>query len=152
MRLEAFFFPDNAKTALPRLLQVLGECQHELDLAIFALTDDRLANAVLECHKRGVVVRLIVDDQQACQLGADAKRLARAGLPVRHDNALSHMHHKFMVVDSSIVLTGSFNWTVRASKANREHFVFIHDEDLALHFKKEFDKLWCEFQDNVFGI
>lgn len=149
---DTFFFPDGTGKTLLRLVTWLESCQSELDLAMFTFTDDRLADVVLRCHQRGVRVRIIVDDEQAKCAGADGKRLADAGIPVRHDaSAFSHMHHKFAVVDGMAVLTGSFNWTVKASKTNREHAVVIHDRDLAGVFKSEFEKLWCEFQGNTFA-
>jgi cardiolipin hydrolase len=147
---ETHFFPDAAGRGLSQVLSLLENCQQELNLAMFALTDDRLANAVFRCKERGVKVRVIVDDVQAAAPGADAKRLAKAGLPVRHDASASHMHHKFATIDGKVVVTGSFNWTVRASVENREHLVMIHDAEVAETFNSEFEKLWLEFRDNEF--
>lgn len=135
-----------------RILALLDGCQKELDVAMFAFTDNRLADAVIRCHQRGVQVRMVVDDVQAEGEGADAKRLALAGLAVRHDGRDGgHMHHKFAAIDRAMVLTGSFNWTVRASQKNREHIVVIHDKAVAFTFKQEFEKLWHEFESNKFA-
>jgi cardiolipin hydrolase len=77
------------------------------------LTNDRLANAVHDAHKRGVKVRVISDDECMHNQGSDIQWLADQGVEVRtDDNTQFHMHNKFVVVDDSHLITGSFNWTV----------------------------------------
>ncbi len=56
------------------------------------------------------------------------------------------MHDKFAVIDESVVLTGSFNWTTQAVKNNQENILFIQNNELAIKFLQEFEKLWKEFK------
>ena len=57
-------------------------------------------------------MRVITDDETMKAKGADAQSLANEGIPVRTDDSeRNHMHHKFMLVDKSFLLTGSFNWS-----------------------------------------
>lgn len=51
------------------------------------------------------------------------------------------MHHKFCIIDDSKVITGSYNWTVKARRYNKENIVLIEDKDIALEFGREFDNL-----------
>lgn len=79
---------------------------------MFNLTNDKLADAVLERHREGVDVRIITDDETMTNKGNDCQMLADNGIPVRRDSdEVAHMHNKFMLVDSKFLLTGSFNWT-----------------------------------------
>ena len=83
-----------------------------IDLAIFSFTNNDLADALIAAHERGVKVRIITDDEAMKGKGADTQRMADAGIPCRTDSEEQyHMHNKFMVVDQTILLTGSFNWT-----------------------------------------
>ncbi len=57
-------------------------------------------------------VRVISDDECMKQKGSDVHWLHEKGVPVRTDfNEVTHMHNKFLIIDRSHVLTGSFNWT-----------------------------------------
>lgn len=45
--------------------------------------------------------------------GSDINYLADNGVAVRTDSEKAyHMHNKFVVVDDTFLITGSFNWTV----------------------------------------
>ena len=52
------------------------------------------------------------------------------------------MHHKVIVIDGSIVITGSFNFTVSADKENDDNVLVIHNADLAKLYLQEFDRVW----------
>jgi len=53
------------------------------------------------------------------------------------------MHQKFAVIDRSVVLTGSYNWTASADKFNHENLLLFSDAaPLADDYRKEFFLLW----------
>lgn len=109
--LDAFFFPNEKN--IDRLVQYLNKAQKSLKICVFNLTNDRLANAIFDAHKRGVQVRVISDDECMHNPGSDIIWLAEQGVTCRtDDNAQFHMHNKFAVVDDTHLITGSFNWTV----------------------------------------
>ena len=120
-----------------------------IDLSIFSFTNDDLANEIIAAHKRGVKVRIITDDEAMKGKGADAVRCSDAGIPVRSDSEEKyHMHNKFMVVDSTFLMTGSFNWTFQAGKSNQENVVIIDGEYFIKKYNEEFNKLWMQFANN----
>jgi cardiolipin hydrolase len=55
------------------------------------------------------------------------------------------MHHKFAVIDGSVVVTGSFNWTTQAVKNNQENILFYENKELAGAYTEEYNKLWESF-------
>ena len=55
------------------------------------------------------------------------------------------MHNKFAVIDNSVVIMGSFNWTGQAVKYNQENIFFYEDKNIANQYTKEFEKLWNSF-------
>jgi len=59
--LDAFFFPNEKN--IDKLVTYLSKATKTLKICIFNLTNDKLANAVAEAHKRGVQVRIISDDE-----------------------------------------------------------------------------------------
>ena len=51
------------------------------------MTDDDVADALIDAKKRKVKIRIITDNQQAAGKGADAARLeADHGIPYKTDN------------------------------------------------------------------
>jgi cardiolipin hydrolase len=59
------------------------------------------------------------------------------------------MHHKFVIVDKKVLITGSFNWTVQAVKSNNENVLMIQNEQLVKEYVKEFDELWKGFKEEI---
>ncbi|MBT3222996.1 MAG: endonuclease [Proteobacteria bacterium] len=141
---EAFFTP--GADGPWQICQLLTRAKRSVDICVFTITDDRIANAILKTHQRGVTVRVITDDEKTHDRGSDALRLQRAGIDVRTDNSDAHMHHKFAIFDDRHLLTGSYNWTRGAAKDNQENFVIVNDSRLVKAYSAAFDKLWLEFQ------
>jgi cardiolipin hydrolase len=55
------------------------------------------------------------------------------------------MHHKFAILDKSLVVTGSFNWTYQAVKFNQENIIFYENKELAKKYSDAYESLWNEF-------
>lgn len=115
------------------------------DVCVFTITDDRIADAMLAAHRRGVRVRVITDNDKALDEGSDAQRLERAGVALRIDQTEHHMHHKFAVFDGERLLTGSYNWTRSAARNNEENLIVTRDPGLVRAFSEEFERLWARF-------
>ena len=64
------------------------------------------------------------------------------GVPVRGRKQEHHMHHKFVIIDSSILLNGSFNWTQTAVTGNNENVIITSNKHVVAEFVNEFSKLW----------
>jgi phosphatidylserine/phosphatidylglycerophosphate/cardiolipin synthase-like enzyme len=96
-----------------------------------------------------VEVRIITDDECMKNKGNDCQALANNGIPVRSDdNETAHMHNKFMVVDKTFLLTGSFNWTFQAGSSNQENLLVVDHPFYIERYCNEFEKLWTEFAPN----
>ena len=140
---EAFFSPGEA--CVVRIINALHASKNAADICVFTITDDRITNAILAVHRRGVKVRVMTDNEKAFDEGSDVRQLARAGIEVRVDTSSNHMHHKFAIFDMSVLLTGSYNWTLSASRNNQENIIASNDAKLLRVFAQEFDRLWKQF-------
>ncbi len=141
---ECYFFPNTENEIY--VVNMLRTCKISLDIAIFTLTNDRIAAAIEEAFKRGVRVRVIADDECCKMWGSDIYYLASIGIDVKTDNAVRyHMHHKLAILDESVVVTGSFNWTAQAVKYNQENIIFLENKEIAKKYTQEFDRLWNSF-------
>jgi len=127
------------------ILQQLRQAQHTLDICVFTLSDDRIAESLLAAHRRGVAVRLLTDNEKEHDAGSDIDRLRRAGVPVAVDRGAAHMHHKFAIVDGRWLLNGSYNWTRGACEHNEENIVLCNDPALVKRFAQQFERLWARW-------
>jgi phosphatidylserine/phosphatidylglycerophosphate/cardiolipin synthase-like enzyme len=140
---ESYFSPDDDCPS--RIIGLLGGCGRSADICVFTITDNRLAEAIIGAHNRGVKIRIISDNDKAHDLGSDIDVLERSGIDLRVDRSRHHMHHKFALFDDSVLLTGSYNWTRSAALNNEENFVITDNRSLLRAFSKEFEKLWRKF-------
>lgn len=139
-RSEVHFSPgDECVAAIQRFI---GQAAHQLDVCVFTVADDRLTDALLTAHRRGLQLRLLTDNDKVLDRGSDVRQLAEAGIPVRTDHSEYHMHHKFAVADCRTVLTGSYNWTRSAAEYNLENLVITDEHTIAQRYCQEFERLW----------
>lgn len=125
-----------------RIVQLIHAVRKTLDICVFTITDDRIAEAIIEAHRRGIALRIITDNEKAFDLGSDVPRLQDAGIELKVDQTPFHMHHKFALFDRQLLLTGSYNWTRGAARDNLENFIVTSEKRLVEPFCTVFDRLW----------
>ena len=141
---ECYFFPNPSNEQ--RVVNMFRTCKKTLDLAIFTFTRDSIAQAILEANQRGVKIRCIGDDGNSKVKGSDVRLLALNGIPCKTDNNLRfHMHNKMAIIDNSVVITGSFNWTSQAVNKNQDNILFIEDKNIATQYTDYYNKMWDSF-------
>ena len=126
------------------VIEELNEAKKSIDIAMYYFTDRNLANAVIDAHNRGVRVRIYLDKDQEEAKYSKSRYLAKHGITIRYSNNPYIMHHKFAVIDSEVVITGSYNWTASAGGRNNENLLVVRDPLLASRYEWEFFRLWSE--------
>lgn len=144
MEINVFFSPGD--TCVKHINELIESAISELDICVFTISDDRISRALVKAMKNEVSIRIISDNTKMYDEGSDIENLAKVGIPVKIDTTDNHMHHKFMVIDQKIVLTGSYNWTRSAALYNQENVISFEDKAIASQFLSEFNSLWesCE--------
>lgn len=116
----------------------------EILLAAYIFTCPDIARKLIQAHKQGTSVTVIVDKEYAHGEFSQVKNLKNAGIPVYISESLK-MHNKFQVTqnpDGTMnVITGSFNPTTSASTSNEENIVLIFDPAIATAYREHFKKL-----------
>ncbi len=130
------------KTSLGELLDFLNNATSSLDICVFTISCHELANAALKLHETGIAVRIITNEEHEALSGSQIERFQREGIQVRHDKTSFYMHHKFVIVDGSVLITGSFNWTRQAVTGNRENVLVTNNPEIVGPYVQEFKKLW----------
>ncbi len=91
----------------------------------------------------GLDVIVICEDSKAyTDGGGQCGPLSEAGLAVYVDGYPDTlMHEKVIILDNSVVIAGSYNFTRSADKRNDEQVLVIQSRDVADQFLAEFDKI-----------
>jgi len=124
------------------LIRLIDGARSRVYVAIYILTRDSLAQALIRARERGVEVRVVMEEREAYGQGSDYLALKGAGVDVRLDGNPALMHHKFMVIDGEVVVTGSYNWSSAAEERNDENIIVIRDPRVAGEYEREFARIW----------
>jgi phosphatidylserine/phosphatidylglycerophosphate/cardiolipin synthase-like enzyme len=136
-QVENYFTP--VDDAMARIIQLVQGAKRSVYFMAFTYTDKDLANAMIKRYKSGVDVRGVIENRGASN-GALVP-LYCAKVPVMVDGNKYTMHHKVIVIDESIVVTGSFNFTVAANQDNDENVLIIHSPALASQYLQEYQRV-----------
>src|SRR6266496_3909227 len=124
---------------MDKLVGLVNGAQKSVRFMIFTYTDANLASAMIARYKAGVDVAGVIENRGASQ-GALVP-LACAKVPVKVDGNKYTMHHKVIIIDNSIVVTGSFNFTKSADTANDDNVIVIYDPSVAQQYLDEFNRV-----------
>lgn len=132
---EVWFSPDDGVSA--RIIELIHAAEVSIHFLAFSFTSNDIADALLSRAEAGVLVQGVFDEGQLDNPGGEFARLLTAGLDVRLDANPDKLHHKLMVIDGKIVITGSYNFSVSAEERNDENVVIIFDEAVAKVYLQE---------------
>ena len=135
---ENYFSPVDLVT--DKLVAYVQDAQKSIRFMIFTYTSIPLADAMIARYQAGVDIQGVIENRGASN-GALVP-LFCAKVPVKLDGNKYTMHHKIIVLDESIVITGSFNFTKSADEENDDNVIVIHNPDLAKLYLQEFDRIW----------
>jgi phosphatidylserine/phosphatidylglycerophosphate/cardiolipin synthase-like enzyme len=141
---QVYFSPGEA--CLEAITNHMQQAVHTIDICVFTISDNRITGQIIASHQAGKRVQIITDNEKLYDTGSDIKQLADAGIPVMIDRTSNHMHHKFAIIDSRLVLTGSYNWTRSAAAYNHENILVTSNRQVVDSFEKEFSRLWQELE------
>lgn len=138
-----FFSQENQKPDV-QLVNLINSAKSTCDISIYSLTKPNIVDAIVKAKKRGVIVRVISDKTQSKgksqKVALDTLKIVK--IPVKINKHSGLMHMKDVIIDNSIVTTGSFNYSKAAAENNDEVFVIIKEKKIAEDFHNEFEKMW----------
>jgi phosphatidylserine/phosphatidylglycerophosphate/cardiolipin synthase-like enzyme len=112
------------------IIKALSDAKRTILVQAYSFTSAPLAKALLDAHKRGVQVQVILDKSQRSEKYSSADFLANQGVPTMIDANHAIAHNKVIVIDGEVVISGSFNFTKAAQEKNAENLLIIHDPAL----------------------
>lgn len=104
-------------------------------------TDSSIFSILKEKAKGGVTIKVLIQDDDINK-GADfnIKDLANYNAEIFWNTSKFRLsHRKFCIIDSNIVIKGSYNWTNKA-RSNEEEIDIFHSRELAIESLKTFEE------------
>ncbi|MEN9343283.1 MAG: hypothetical protein RLZZ453_70 [Chlamydiota bacterium] len=138
------------------LISLIEKERSSIRLAAYYLSHKQVIKALIYAHERGVNVQVVLDPKS---LRSEAiidqmkklpfpvlvfdppitYRVLKNGKKVRQRKPL--MHDKFCVFGEDRVWTGSFNFTLDASRVNKENALIVESREIASSYLAEFEKI-----------
>ena len=140
-RVDTFFSPDDGVAS--QIATVLSNAEESIHFLAFSFTSNDLGDIVREKAEDGLTVRGVMDEEQiASNQGTEFDPFKQAEINVRIDGIEGQMHHKIFLVDESIVVIGSYNFSQSAETGNDENLLIIYNPAIAQQFMMEFERVW----------
>ena len=132
-----------------RILNEIESAHYAIFVSVAWFTNKKLFNALLDKAKSNCYVSIIIQlDEINSQSGIDYAQI-KVGrsecFMISKDAEL--LHEKFCVIDFKKVITGSYNWTYKASH-NSENVIISNDPYLASQFIIRFEQQKVKYKDS----
>ena len=145
---EIYFSPDDGVEM--RIVELIQEAQERVHFMAYAFTSDKIGGAIINAAQRNISVSGVMDEEQAgSNEGTEYALFQQNGLDVRLDGNEGLMHHKVIIIDEEIVITGSYNFTISAKTLNDENVIIIFNPDVASQFMAEFHRVYKMAKNNL---
>lgn len=148
---ESWFSPSDQTTS--HITEALETADSEILFGLLTFTKNDQADAIIDRFLAGASVRGLIENTG--DVGSEFGYLTGYGMDVQRHVFPGTMHHKYGIIDANdpasepVLVTGSHNWTFAAETENDENTLVIHDANLALLYKAEFEQRW---QENITDI
>ena len=141
VQVETYFSPDDG--VANRIDELIASAQDSIRFMAYSFTSDPISKAILGRVNQGVTVSGVFEENQYySNIGTEFDRLFNAGLDVRLDGNRYNMHHKTIILDDEVVITGSYNFSRNAEEHNDENVLIIHSPQVAAQFFMEFERVY----------
>jgi len=141
-------FMSRGGSAGARVDELIRTAAKSIDAAIYRFNHPQRLDALAAAAARGIRVRLVLDRNKYEESRSTRELFRSCAIPFRpafgRNGPGSKMHHKFAIVDSQWLLTGSYNWTLESEEQNFENLILLRDRESIELYAQEFETLWTE--------
>jgi cardiolipin synthase len=114
------------------IIDAIHEATKSLRIKMFVFSDPTLLGAVIDAHRRGVKVRVMLNPARRSgetENEESRKTLTQAGVEVIDSNPVFDLtHEKSMVVDDRVAFVKSLNWETKNLTETRDYAVITDDK------------------------
>lgn len=133
-----------------RILSEINNAMLCVNVAMAYFTDRDIAMAIIGAKNRNVSIDIILSSN----VQNDTVKLMFKGANIsvhafETGDARGIMHHKFCLIDNSITINGSYNYSINASNNNVENIHVSDDQAIYSQFLSEFERLKFNIDNNI---
>jgi len=120
----------------------------KLDIDMFRITNQQIADAAIKAFNRGIPIRMIVDSSEYRNPARawdsfNIDRMFMAGVPLKTTAHLGQNHEKSLILyGQGMSIWGSSNWTWPSFNYQQEHNYFTKKPLFFQWFQNQFERRW----------
>lgn len=122
------------------IVDQLDNAKSEILIQAYSFTSAPIAKALVNAHKRGVHVEIILDKSNRSKKYSAGDFTAHMGVATYIESKHAIAHSKIIIIDKETVITGSFNFTKAAEEKNAENLLIIKSTELAKTYTDNWNK------------
>ncbi len=139
-RISVFFSPEDKPVQY--IVPLLENARRNIRFMAFAYTQPDMGNAMLSQIEAGLTVEGVFEAVGSDSEHSEMMKLHCGSGNMRRDGNPGFLHHKVIVIDNRIVITGSFNFSDSANTRNNENVIIIDNAEIAKQYLNEFQRVW----------
>lgn len=146
VQMESYFSPDDQ--VANRIIELISSARESIAFMVYSFTSEDIALAMIDRVDSGVAVSGVIEEGQfISNVNSQYDVLKTGGVEVRLDGNYRNMHHKTIIIDGEIVITGSYNFSNSAETRNDENMLVIHNGYIAAVFLDEFERVFGQSEE-----
>lgn len=124
---QVFFSPQGG--AQQAVVEAVDHAQKQVLMQAYLFSNKAITEALIRAYKRGVDVRIIIDQKMLAKKRTTVPMLYENSVPTYIDTTHRTAHDKIIIIDSDIVITGSFNFVEALNSPTEKIFSYCVLQD-----------------------
>ena len=120
----------------------LFKAEHTIKIAVAWFTNELLFQPLLMKLQLGVKISIVLNQDEINDSDSndiDFSSFVNAGGELRWNRTGKLMHDKFCIIDDSIVISGSYNWTNKAEYNDESIAIYENEADTLAFYNSKFE-------------
>ncbi|MCF6242396.1 MAG: phospholipase D-like domain-containing protein, partial [Bacteroidales bacterium] len=68
-----------------KICKFIQKAEQSLLICVFTISDNQITKSILDAHKRGVMIKIITDNDKSTDKGSDIYQMSKQGIPIKID-------------------------------------------------------------------
>lgn len=133
---EVYLLPDDSDGAKEKISALIKDAKESIFFSIYTFSYKKIAKDLIEAHKNGVKVTVLFEKEKIKEDKTIYNMLIKNGIKTMTLEDKRKMHLKAMLIDDSIAIIGSANYTKKSFEENVDLIYVTQDEKLISKLKE----------------